>query len=168
MPIREWEKLLSVSGSAMFNTNNLWINLRALKRELARGIEPEILVREVEVLDTMAIQLETASGSIIGNFKDSLICIVPRRRFLPVKTTDDLFGIQSGVFTIRNGQLFLCEERKLFPPVPTVKLGKHFRHVDEYLKRLPYGVPDILELEHLTGNCLCYLKCYVNFLKSFW
>lgn len=75
---------------------------------------------------------------------------MPRKRFLPVKTTDDLFGIQSDVFTVKHGQLFLREERRLLLPVPTVKLGKHFRSVDDYLKRLSHGVPDILELEHLT------------------
>ena len=166
VPPREWEKLVSVSSASMFNTNNIWVNLRAMKRQIAHGIESEILVRDVEVKNNTAIQLgkfdpfqvldpnnctvETAAGSAIQEFEDSLICVVPRKRFLPVKTTDDLFGIQSDVFTVKHGQLFLREERRLLLPVPTVKLGKHFRRVDDYLKRLSHGVPDILELEHLT------------------
>lgn len=57
VPPREWQKLVSVSSASMFNTNNLWVNLRAMKRRIAHGIESEILVRDVEVKNYTAIQL---------------------------------------------------------------------------------------------------------------
>lgn len=34
--------------------------------------------------------------------------------------------------------------------MPLVKLGDHFAHIQDYLERVPNGIPDILALEHLT------------------
>ena len=34
--------------------------------------------------------------------------------------------------------------------MPLVKLGDHFAHIQDYLERVPNGIPDILQLEHLT------------------
>uniref|UniRef100_A0A7S3LNN5 UTP--glucose-1-phosphate uridylyltransferase n=1 Tax=Aplanochytrium stocchinoi TaxID=215587 RepID=A0A7S3LNN5_9STRA len=164
MPPKEWEKLKRLASSSpfgtMFNTNNLWISLRALNRlALENKLLLDVLFREKEITDntgvaTMTLQLETAAGAAIEFFDNSFIVFVPRKRFLPVKTTDDLFAVQSDLFTVRHGSLSLRQERKNMIAVPTVKLGANFRSVDEYLKRLRYGVPDILELEHLTvsGN----------------
>lgn len=34
--------------------------------------------------------------------------------------------------------------------MPLIKLGEHFTHIQDYLERVPNGIPDILSLEHLT------------------
>ncbi len=34
--------------------------------------------------------------------------------------------------------------------MPLIKLGEHFTHIQDYLERVPNGIPDILCLEHLT------------------
>jgi hypothetical protein len=45
-------------------------------------------------------QLETAMGSAIECFDDSGAVVVPRERFAPVKTTNDLFGLRSDAFKV--------------------------------------------------------------------
>ena len=72
-----------------------------------------------------------------------------RSRYSPVKSTSDLLLVQSNLFTVNHGSLVLSPLRQ--PPVlPLVKLGHEFTTIDNYLRRFPHGVPDILELDHLT------------------
>lgn len=54
---------------------------------------------------------------------------VPRRRFLPVKTTSDLLLVMSNLFTLNRGNLVMNPKRS-FPSVPLVKLGTSFVKVD--------------------------------------
>ena len=52
---------------------------------------------------------------------------VPRRRFLPVKTTSDLLVVMSNLFTLEGGNMALNPAR-LYPTLPLVKLGDiHFK-----------------------------------------
>ncbi len=53
---------------------------------------------------------------------------VPRRRFLPVKTTSDLLLVMSNLFTLNRGNLAMNPQRS-FPSVPLVKLGASFTKV---------------------------------------
>jgi len=53
---------------------------------------------------------------------------VPRRRFLPVKTTSDLLLVMSNLFTLNRGNLIMNQQRS-FPSVPLVKLGTVFNKV---------------------------------------
>ena len=50
---------------------------------------------------------------------------VPRRRFLPVKTTSDLLIIMSNLYSLKTGFLDMNPQRS-FPSVPLVKLGTSF------------------------------------------
>lgn len=54
---------------------------------------------------------------------------VPRRRFLPVKTTSDLLLVMSNLFTLNRGNLVMNAQRS-FPSVPLVKLGTSFNKVN--------------------------------------
>jgi UTP--glucose-1-phosphate uridylyltransferase len=54
---------------------------------------------------------------------------VPRRRFLPVKTTSDLLLVMSDLFTLNRGNLLMNPQRS-FPSVPLVKLGTSFIKVE--------------------------------------
>ena len=45
-------------------------------------------------------QLETAMGSAIECFDDAGAVVVPRERFAPVKTTNDLFGLRSDAYKV--------------------------------------------------------------------
>lgn len=115
------------------------------KRELDMEIivNPKHLDRGVSV-----IQLETAAGAACKNFRGACGVNVPRSRFLPVKKSSDLLLLMSNLYDIDNGNLTLSALRS-FPTTPLVKLGSSFDKVNEFLKRFQ-GIPDLLELDHLT------------------
>lgn len=75
------------------STNNLWINLRALKERLESGeFNMSLIVNPKKVEGKDVIQIETAMGSAIENFSVVRAIIVPRVRFAPVKKTEDLLA----------------------------------------------------------------------------
>ena len=91
-----------------FNTNNLWVNLPALKETLDanKGVLQLPLIKNKKTInprdsDTPAVfQLETAMGSAIECFDDAGAVVVPRDRFAPVKTCNDLFALRSDVYEV--------------------------------------------------------------------
>lgn len=144
------DEFKSVSKFRIFNTNNLWSKLEAIKRVIEHNeLEMEVIVnakhldRGVDI-----IQLETAAGAAIKNFKGAHGINVPRSRFLPVKKTSDLLLLMSNLYDIDSGSLTLSTLRS-FPTTPLVKLGSSFDKVKDFLMRFQ-GIPDLLELDHLT------------------
>ncbi|CAF0749041.1 unnamed protein product [Adineta ricciae] len=150
VPKENVDEFKSVSKFRIFNTNNLWINLPAIKRVVEdQSLHMEIIVN-LKSLDKgfNVIQLETASGAAIKSFEGAQGINVPRRRFLPVKTTSDLLLVMSNLFTIHRGILVMNQQRS-FPSVPLVKLATSFNKVKDFLSRFQ-SIPDCLELDSLT------------------
>merc|ERR1711990_321309 len=149
------EDFKSVKKFNVFNTNNLWISLPAIRRVLEHNtIDMEIIVNP-KALDggINVIQLETAVGAAMKCFENCRGINVPRSRFLPVKKTSDLLLIMSNLYTLTNGSLTMSPER-MFQTTPLIKLGdESFKKVNDFLWRIG-DTPDILELDHLTvsGN----------------
>ncbi|KAK7045791.1 UTP-glucose-1-phosphate uridylyltransferase [Paramarasmius palmivorus] len=141
---------LFVRKFKIFNTNNLWINLKALKRIMeTEGMELEIIVNPKVTDDGQAVvQLETAAGAAIKHFKNAHGINVPRSRFLPVKSCSDLLLIKSDIYSLQHGQLVINEQR-MFETTPVIKLGDHFKKIQQFQKRFK-KIPKILELDHLT------------------
>ena len=91
-----------------YNTNSLWVDLRVLKDKLDQTdgvLELPLIInrKTVDPRDTSSppvIQLESAMGAAIGSFKGAQLLCVPRTRFVPVKTTDDLLVLRSDVYTL--------------------------------------------------------------------
>lgn len=133
-----------------FNTNNIWVNLRSIQRLVAKDeLHLNVMVHERVVGGLKTIQLETVAGGAMGFFDKVLACSVPRSRYLPVKSTSDLFLMKSNLYSIKHGNLVMVPERP-FKITPLIKLGQEFNHVEAFLNRVPYGVPNIIELDHLT------------------
>ncbi|KAJ8309175.1 hypothetical protein KUTeg_014049 [Tegillarca granosa] len=127
VPKEHVDEFKSVSKFKIFNTNNLWISLEAIKRNVEeRTLHMEIIVNP-KTLDNgiNVIQLETAVGAAIKSFDGAIGINVPRRRFLPVKTTSDLLIVMSNLYSMKTGALEMNPKRS-FPSVPLVKLGSHF------------------------------------------
>ncbi len=150
------EEFKSIKKFRYFNTNNLWINLKAIKKlvesdELALEIIPNVKTISVGSSDVSVLQLETAVGAAIKYFKGCHGVNVPRSRFLPVKTCSDLLLVKSDLYDIIHGSLQIDPGR--FGPQPLIKLGSHYKKVSDFQKRIPH-IPKILELDHLTitGN----------------
>ncbi|KAG7878979.1 hypothetical protein KL905_003626 [Ogataea polymorpha] len=150
------EDFKSIKKFTNFNTNNLWINLRAIKRLVeANALEMEIIPNSKSISvgnsEMQVLQLETAVGAAIRHFKGAHGVVVPRSRFLPVKTCSDLMLVKSDLFNLQHGALKLDSAR--FGGAPLIKLGSHFKKVSNFQQRIPH-MPRILELDHLTvtGN----------------
>ncbi|TFY70984.1 hypothetical protein EVG20_g2008 [Dentipellis fragilis] len=147
VPSEHVEDFKSVRKFKIFNTNNLWINLKALKRIMdSEAMELEIIINPKQTDDGQAvIQLETAAGAAIKHFKNAHGINVPRSRFLPVKSCSDLLLIKSDIYSLEHGQLVINEQR-MFETTPVIKLGDHFKKFQKRFRKIPH----IVELDHLT------------------
>jgi UDP-N-acetylglucosamine pyrophosphorylase len=91
-----------------FNTNNLWIDLQALKTALVANDGliplPPIMNRKTvdprDVQSPAVIQVETAMGAAIECFEGAGAIEVSRIRFAPVKTTSDLLSVRSDAYEL--------------------------------------------------------------------
>jgi UTP--glucose-1-phosphate uridylyltransferase len=132
-----------------YNTNNIWIDLRALKElqaadPAAPGL-PLIVNRETvdprDPASTPVIQLESAMGAAIGSIPGARAIHVPRSRFAPVKTTDDLLVVRSDAYKLTSdGQM-----RPSFDgPGPVVRLDRRFfKLLSDFEQRFPAGAPSL-------------------------
>jgi UDP-N-acetylglucosamine pyrophosphorylase len=91
-----------------FNTNNLWIDLKALKTALEAndGLIPLPPIMNKKTVDPRdgsspaVIQVETAMGAAIECFEGAGAIEVSRVRFAPVKTTSDLLAVRSDAYEL--------------------------------------------------------------------
>lgn len=151
VPKEHIDEFKSVKKFKIFNTNNLWIDMKAIKRVVSEELlKAEIIVNPKTLADgTNVIQLETAVGAAMQCFSGAKGLNVPRHRFLPVKKTDDLLLVMSNLYSVQNGSLAMSPLRQ-FASTPLVKLGpNHFAKVSEFLRRFA-SIPDIMDLDHLT------------------
>ena len=142
--------IFKVRKFKIFNTNNIWLHLPALKRVMeTEGMELEIIINPKSTDDGIpVVQLETAAGAAIKHFRNAHGINVPRSRFLPVKACSDLLLIKSDIYSLEHGQLVINENR-LFGTTPVIKLGDHFKKIQQFQKRFK-KIPKIIELDHLT------------------
>ncbi|XP_065062336.1 UTP--glucose-1-phosphate uridylyltransferase-like isoform X1 [Rhopilema esculentum] len=151
VPKEHIDDFKAVNKFRIFNTNNLWMKLGAIHRLVKeRALSMEIIINR-KTLDNgvNVIQLETAVGAAIKCFEGAIGVNVPRSRFLPVKTTSDLFLVMSNLYDMHSGTLAMSH-RRIFPTTPLVKItGRHFKKVADFLLRFA-SIPNILELDHLT------------------
>lgn len=151
VPKKHIEDFKSIKKFSVFNTNNLWIKLPAIKRILEDGtMDMEVIVNPKSLDDGVnVIQLETAVGAAMKCFENGIGINVPRSRFLPVKKSSDLLLIMSNLYSLSNGALKMSPDR-MFQTTPLIKLGdQNFKKVNEFLQRFG-SIPDIIELDHLT------------------
>lgn len=150
VPPEHVEDFKSIKKFKIFNTNNLWLNLKAIKRVLENDeLDLEIITNH-KTLDNgePVIQLETAVGAAIKHFRGAKGVNVPRSRFLPVKSCSDLLLITSDLYRLEHGQLVMNPSR-IFNQTPVVKLGDTFKKVGSFQKRFK-SIPEMVELDHLT------------------
>ena len=141
-----------------FNTNNLWLNLRALAEMLAaqNNMLHLPMIRNAKTVDprdpdsTPVYQLETAMGAAIGVFAGATAVRVPRTRFAPVKKTDDLLAVRSDAYLLTEDFHVVPNPRRLLPP-PAVALDPTFyKFITDLDARFPFGPPALLECKSFT------------------
>lgn len=141
-----------------YNTNNLWIDLRALSETLEErdGVLELPLIVNRKTVDPRdagspaVLQLESAMGAAIESFPGARVLCVPRTRFVPVKTTDDLLVMRSDIYSLSEEMLVepLPERRARLPFVELDK--RYYRLLDGFEARFPDGAPSLREAERLV------------------
>jgi UTP--glucose-1-phosphate uridylyltransferase len=151
-PDAEQEDFQDILKYRHFNTNNLWVNLRTLKEVVARGpaLDLPLIVNRKAVDGTPVFQLETAMGSAISVVPGAQAVSVPRSRFAPVKTTDDLLALWSDACVLTEDSCIRLHPARKGKPV-FVRLDPAFYQTYDNLKaRFPHGAPSLLECTSLV------------------
>jgi UTP--glucose-1-phosphate uridylyltransferase len=141
-----------------FNTNNLWLDLDALARELDASltglplpvIQNEKRISPKDSSSPRCYQLESAMGSAIECFEGAEAIVVPRERFAPVKTTNDLLSLWSDAYR-------LTEDARMVPVDPeanrvrVIELDpRFFGYVDDLRIRFPEGAPSLAKCRRFS------------------
>jgi UTP--glucose-1-phosphate uridylyltransferase len=144
-----------VERHRFFNSNNIWVDLQALKAKLAEHdgmLSLPIIVnrKTVDPADASSpavIQLETAMGAAIGAFEGAAALRVPRVRFAPVKTTNQLLVVRSDAYELADDWTV----RPAADPIPVAELDPdHFKLLADFEDRFAHGPPSLRECRRLT------------------
>jgi UTP--glucose-1-phosphate uridylyltransferase len=139
-----------------YNTNNLWVDLAALRDlQAADAAAPELpLIVNRKTVDprdkssTKVIQLETAMGAAVGSIPGARAVQVPRSRFAPVKTTNDLLVVRSDAYELTaDGRMAPTFEGS--GPVVTLD-DDHYKMVPDFEERFPDGAPSLRRCRSLA------------------
>jgi UTP--glucose-1-phosphate uridylyltransferase len=142
-----------------YNTNNLWVDLRVLADTLERnqGVLELPLIANKKTVDPRdsstpaVLQLESAMGAAIGTFESAQLMLVPRSRFVPVKTTDDLLVMRSDVYRMEEEDMLVEPIPDRAGDLPFVELdSRYYKILDEFEQRFPSGPPSLKEAKRLV------------------
>ncbi len=153
-PDADLDAFEDVERHRFFNCNNIWVDLRALERRLAESdgvlALPMIVNRKtVDPADSSSpavLQLETAMGAAIGVFEGAAALRVPRVRFAPVKTTNQLLAVRSDAFDLADDWTV----RPAADPIPAVSLDPdYYKLLADFESRFPAGAPSLVGCRRL-------------------
>jgi UTP--glucose-1-phosphate uridylyltransferase len=154
-PDEDVDAFQDVTRHRFFNTNNLWVDLGALRSVLAErdgvlGLPLIVNRKTVDPADRSSpavFQLETAMGAAIEVFDGAQALLVPRERFAPAKTTNDLLVLRSDAWRLAEG----ARMELAAPDVPVVTLDDdYYKLVGDFEARFPAGPPSLIACERLT------------------
>ena len=144
-----------------FNTNSIWINLNTLYQIFKKNNKILLpLILNAKTLDPRdenslpVYQFETAMGAAISLFDNASAVRVPRSRFFPVKTCNDLLAMRSDCFVFTEKKnLRMNPERKINQKQQTIKMKldpQFYGKIDDFDKRFVNGVPSLVDCHSLS------------------
>jgi UTP--glucose-1-phosphate uridylyltransferase len=126
-----------------YNANNLWLDLGRVGGDL----DLPLIVNRKTVRGADVVQLETAMGAALGVVDGARVLRVPRSRFAPVKTTDDLLVVRSDFYALgEDGVLRPAAET---PPFVSLD-PRYFKTLAGFEARFPHGPPSLARAERLV------------------
>jgi len=153
-----------------FNTNNLWVDLAALRTALETHAYrlPLPLIRNNKSLvptdpaSPAVHQLESAMGAAISVFPGASAIEVERSRFLPVKTTGDLLRLRSDLYEDGPGGSVNAAGPRDPATIPIDLDKRFFGTMAAFEARFPHGAPSLRELTALTVRGDVYFEAGVK------
>jgi len=143
----------NIDRYSYFNTNNLWVNLKALKQKLFESnnmLPLQLILNNKEVDGTKVYQVESAMGAAISVFKGSKAICVNRNRFAPVKKTTDLLGIWSDAYKLTEDLRLILNNREKPPKISLD--DKYYKTIDQLQLHFEYGIPSLQHCNSLEIN----------------
>jgi UTP--glucose-1-phosphate uridylyltransferase len=129
-----------------FHANNLWVNLEQLQDALAADTLITDVMKNIKVFEgRKVVQLESAAGSAVQSFERAIALKVPRRRFLPVKTCNELLLMRADLYIRHPNAELLLNPKRNVPGLPAVSLDAGFQKVGDFEARIPFP-PSIYNL----------------------
>jgi UTP--glucose-1-phosphate uridylyltransferase len=151
------EALRDISRHRYANTNNLWLDLDALAAKLdeTHGVLGLPLIRNDKTVDPgdktspEVIQVESAMGAAVEVFDGALALEVDRSRFLPVKSTNDLLGLRSDVYTLTSSAELAYADGLTAAPLVDLD-DDYYKLMRDFDQRFPRGAPSLREATSFT------------------
>jgi UTP--glucose-1-phosphate uridylyltransferase len=141
------------------NTNNLWLDLAALKARLdaSDGVLDLPMIRNLKTVDPQdssspeVIQIEAAMGAAIQVFEGAQSILVERDRFVPVKTTNDLLVLRSDQYDLGADGRLATSPTRTTPDDTFVDLdSKYYKLLRDFEQRFPGGAPSLADCVRFT------------------
>ncbi len=141
-----------------FNTNNLWLHLPTLhqvlqERQYHLGLP---LIRNGKTADprdphaTPVYQLETAMGSAIAVFSGAQAIRVPRSRFAPVKSTEDLLAIRSDAYCLTPDYRVVPNPCHTYGGLVVSLDPTFYKFIHQLETHFPTGIPSLLHCSRFS------------------
>jgi len=160
-PETELNSFQDIERYRFFNTNNIWINLEALKQvfdqqkmlRLPMILNPKTL--DPRNSDSPPVyQIESAMGAAIFLFEDATAVNVPRTRFYPVKTCNDLLAVRSDCFVYNVDESLRINPlryKRNQPDAAKIDLDPlYYGKIDDLDQRFAEGIPSLVECDSLV------------------
>jgi UTP--glucose-1-phosphate uridylyltransferase len=134
-----------------YNSNNL-VDLQALqdrrRRPLGAPVLPLIVNRKTvdprDKTSPAVIQLETAMGAAVGSIPGARAVQVPRSRFAPVKTTNDLLVLRSDFYVLTEDVHVVPADGREPGSIFVDLDPDHYKLLRDFDARFPGGPPSLV------------------------
>ncbi|MFP4034260.1 MAG: UTP--glucose-1-phosphate uridylyltransferase [Desulfovermiculus sp.] len=151
-PQEDIEAFQDITRHPYFNTNSIWLDLVALSSMIStQGLPRLPLIVNPKSLDPRdessprVYQLETAMGAAISSFTRSAALHVDRKRFAPVKKTNDLLVVRSDCYQLSDTYQLIPNPERSHPDIEVDLDPQFFKKVDQFESRFPQGEPSLLD-----------------------
>lgn len=156
-PENEKTELQDISQFCFFNTNNIWVHLAVVKKLAESHDAFQLpLICNAKTLDPRdrnspaVYQIETAMGAAIHLVDNAVAVRVPRSRFIPVKTCNELLAIRSDCFIFSKDNRLIQNPDRKYDAITINMDPVYYGKYDQLENRFPRGVPSLLDCKSLT------------------
>jgi UTP--glucose-1-phosphate uridylyltransferase len=156
-PKEDLDAFQDIQRHRYFNTNNIWLNLGALKQVLQQhnNVLKLPMIRNSKTADPRnsssppVYQLETAMGAAIEVFAGAEALLVSRDRFMPVKMCSDLLVLRSDVYVMDEEYRLRPNPARQLGPITTKLDDRFYKLIDDFETRFPESVPSLVDCSRL-------------------